>query len=168
MANAIRYMFPGAITYAYIYMSDSSVIKGLNDSLGTLGTPISLVVLGSIIYLIYRPLFYDGIITCLQDKFRFNSDNYRTYLKKRYNLNTNLAKRLFIKIRDKYLKDYYSEDMKIQASGVHFIYIAGIIAIPFSIWRGVVYDYRLAVIFFSFASILILCGFLSDRFYEER
>ena len=80
LANAMRYMFPGVVIYSYLYVSDSSVIKGLNDSFGTFGTTISLVVLGSIIYLIYRPLFYDGIIVRLQDKFRLNSDNYRTFL----------------------------------------------------------------------------------------
>lgn len=168
LANAMRYMFPGVVTYSYLYVSDSSVIKGLNDSFGTFETTISLVVLGSIIYLIYRPLFYDGIIVRLQDKFRLNSDNYRTFLKKRYNLNTYMAKRFFIKIRDKYLKDHYSEDMKILASGIHFIYIAGIVAMPFAIWRGMAYDYNLAVIFFLFALLFMLSGFLLDRYYEDR
>lgn len=170
LANAMRYMFPGVVTYSYFYVSDSSVIKGLNDSFGTFGTTISSVVLGSIIYLIYRSLFYDMIIVRLQDKFRLrlNSDNYRTFLKKRYNLNTYMAQHFFIKIRDKYLKDHYSEDMKIHASGIHFIYIAGIVAIPFAIWRGMAYDYNLAITFFLFASILMSSGFLLDMYYEDR
>ena len=168
LANAMRYMFHGAVFYIYLKVSDPSVITGLNDTFGVIGTTITLVVLGSIIYLIYRPLFYDGIIVHLHDKFRFNSDNYRTFLKKRYKLNTYEAKRLFIKIREKYLKDCYSEDMKIIASGIHFIYIAGIIAILFSIWRIIENDYNLAVIFLIFASILMLSAFLLDRNYEDR
>lgn len=168
LANAMRYMFPGVVIYFYLYVCDSSFLKGLNDSIGFLGTMVPLVVLGSIIYLVYRPLFYEGIIIRLQDIFRLNSNNYRTFLKKRYNLNTYQAKRLFIKIRDKYLKDHYSEDTKIIGSGIHFIYIAGIIAMPFIIWSIAVNDCKLALSFFLFALVLMLSGFLLDRQYEDR
>jgi len=156
LSTALRYIFPSLVAYSYLYMCDATLAKQIFDTLGILGT-ISLVFLGSVIYLLYRPIF-DTFIQRLQDKFRHNSDNYRTYLKKRYshyNISSREAQLLYMMIRDKYLKDNYSQMMRETASGIHLLYLAGIIAVPFFIWQ--LMGSHFAVPLFFLLITLIIC-----------
>lgn len=166
LSNAFRYMFSGVLAYFYLYIYDVSIAKQALAFSG-IGITILLIVIGSVIYLLYRPLFYDMIIIRLQDRCRLNSDNYRTFLKKRYDIGTYESSLLWSQIRDKYFKNRYSEFMRITASGIHLIYIAGIIAIPFSIWGFMISDFKLSLIFLGIASIFLFGAFLNDRNYED-
>ena len=167
LSNAFRYMFSPVIAYFYLYICNASLAKQVIASLGILGITISFLVLGSVIYLLYRPFVYNIIILRLQDICRLKSNNYRTFLKKRYSIGTYEAMLLWVQIRDKYFKDCYSEMMKITASGIHLSYLAGIIAIPFTIWRFMVSDFKPALLFLVITSIFLLGAFLYDRYYED-
>lgn len=168
LSNAIRYLFPILVVYLYLYICDASLAKQAFDSLGNLGiTILSLLFLGIIIYLIYRPLFYDSIIVRLQDICRRKSENYRTYLKKHYGIGTNEAALLWVQIRDTYFKYRYTQAMNITASGIHLIYLVGIIAIPFAIWRLAVSDFTLVWVFLGITVITLSAAFLVDKYYEN-
>lgn len=74
---------------------------------------------------------------------------------------------LWVQIRDKYFKNHYSENMENDASGIHFMYIIGIIAIPFTMWKLIISDFGLALIFLVITSICLMAAFLRDRTYED-
>ena len=167
LSNAFRYMFSAIVACGYLYIGDASLFKQVFDSLGIIGSTTSLLVIGSVIYLLYRPLFYDIVILRLQDKCRLESDNYRTFLKKRYRISTHEAMLLWVQIRNKYFKDHYSENMENDASGIHFMYIIGIMAIPFTIWKLIIGDFGLTLIFLVITSICLMSAFLRDRTYEN-
>ena len=120
LSNAFRYMFPAVVAYIYLYMGDASLFEQVFSSLGIIGS----LAIGSVMYLLYRYLFYDIVIIRIHDKCRRGTDdNYRTYLKKRYSIGTHEAMLLWVQIREKYFKDHYSENMEKDASGIHFMYI---------------------------------------------
>lgn len=167
LSNAFRYMFPAVVAYSYLYIGDASLFEQVFASLGIIGITTSLLAIGSVIYLLYRPLFYDIVILRLQDKCRLKSDNYRTFLKKRYSIGTHEAMLLWVQIREKYFKHHYSENMEKDASGIHFMYIIGIIAIPFTIWKLIISDFGLALIFLVITAICLVSAFLRDRTYED-
>lgn len=79
LSNLFRYMFSAVVAYVYLYIGDASLFEQVFASLGIIGITTSLLVIGSIIYLLYRPFFYDIVILRLQDKCRLESDNYRTF-----------------------------------------------------------------------------------------
>ncbi len=124
LSNAFRYMFPAVFAYSYLYIGDASLFEQVFAYLGVIGIITSLLAIGSVIYLLYRSLFYDIVIIRIHDKCRRGTDdNYRTYLKKRYSIGTHEAMLLWVQIREKYFKHHYSENMEKDASGIHFMYI---------------------------------------------
>lgn len=166
LSNAFRYMFPAVVAYSYLYIGDASLFEQVFASLGIIGITTSLAI-GSVMYLLYRSFFYDIVIIRIHDKCRRKTDNYRTYLKKRYSIGTHEAMLLWVQIREKYFKDHYSENMEKDASGIHFMYIIGIIAIPFTIWKLIISDFGLALIFLVITLICLVGAFLRDRTYED-
>ncbi len=67
LSNALRYVFPSMVVYLYLYMLDAKIAERFRDSLGVLGI-IAFVFLGSIAYLLYRPILYDYLIQWFQDR----------------------------------------------------------------------------------------------------
>lgn len=164
LSNAFRYMFPAVVAYIYLYMGDASLFEQVFSSLGIIGS----LAIGSVMYLLYRYLFYDIVIIRIHDKCRHGTDdNYRTYLKKRYSIGTHEAMLLWVQIREKYFKDHYSENMEKDASGIHLMYIIGIIATPFTIWKLLISDFGLAFIFLIITIICLMAAFFRDRTYED-
>jgi hypothetical protein len=126
LPDVFRYMFPGMVAFSYFYICDFSLGGKFIETLGTLLSIlgiISFIFPGSVLYLLYRPL-YNHVIINIQDFFRIKSKNYRTYLKEyyqSYNIGTYEAMQLWVQIRDKYLERRYSQAMKATASGIHLI-----------------------------------------------
>ena len=167
LADAFRFLLPGAVAYVYLYICDSTAATQLRDSFGEIEALLLLLVTGSIFYQIYRVLFYNPIALRLQDMLRRKSDNYRTYLKREYKIPIEQAILLWSEIRDKYFSDRYS-DLGIYASGIHHLYMTGLLAIPFIVWRLVVQDVGRAVLLFGISAIVLFAAFLNDRYYEDR
>ncbi|MFQ5853338.1 MAG: hypothetical protein ACE5JU_22490 [Candidatus Binatia bacterium] len=165
--DAIRYIFSPAIAYFYLLISDRAIAKNLLNSLAPLEIGFALIVLGVVVYLLYRPLIYNLIITRIQDRFRLKTDNYRTFLKKRYTIGTHEACLLWDQIKEEYLKDRYSADMRTFASGVHLLYLSGTVALPFLIWRLSIKDWLSSLLFVGVAAVCLTAAFLSDRYYED-
>jgi len=158
------------VAFSYLYISNPSFIKELAESLGTLLSIIgiiSFVFLGSVIYLVYRALLYNMLILHIQDFFRRKPGNYRTYLKQHYGIGTHEAQQLWLQIKGKYFKDCYSQPMKEIASGIHLIYLAGFIAIPFAFWNLTYSSFTLKWPFLVIALIFLLGAFFLDRSYED-
>ena len=172
-ANVLRYMFPSMVVFSYLYVCEPAFVEGLGESVESLllviGT-IAFIFLGSILYFLYRPIYHHFILW-IQDIFRWKSDNYRTYLKKHYRdsyrLGTYEAMQLWFQIRSKYLEERYSQAMKETASGVHLIYLVGIIATFFAIWRFVISDFILGWVFLVIFVLCFLGAFFLDRSYED-
>lgn len=166
LADAFRYMFSGVIFYIYLYVHDSSIADKISKPIGLIGVVIFLLVVGSLIYFVYRALIYNFIIIRIQDLLRFRTDNYRTYLKKQYRLETREAMQLFYLIGDNFFRDKYTR-LKMTAGGIHLLYIGGILGIPFSI-LNMVEHHSVQILLFSFGSFFFLLGgFLLDRNYED-
>ena len=166
LSNVLRYIGPIVIVYIYLYICDAPMAKQAAASLGVTET-ISLIILGSVIYILYKSIFYNLIILRLQDICRLRTDNYRTFLKKRYDIGTYEAMHLWIQIREKYFKDRYYGRMLIPTSEIHLLYIMGIAAIPFSTWRFRINDFELSLLFLVIAPICFLVAFIYDRQYEN-
>ncbi len=166
LADAFRYMFSGVIFYIYLYIHDSSITDEIPKPIGQIGVVILLLVVGSLIYFVYRALIYNIIIIRIQDLLRFRTNNYRTYLKKQYRLNTREAMQLFYLIGDKFFKEKYT-GLKVTAGGIHLLYICGILGIPFCI-LNMFQHHSFQIFLFSFGSLFFLLGgFLLDRNYED-
>lgn len=137
---------------------------------------ISSLFLGSIIFTIYRNLCYELIIYQFQDwvRWRLKRENYRTYLQKSlrnyktpYEINSKQSMLLWSQIRQKFLGGYYNEMLGIYASNIHMLYLAGFIAIPFTLFAFFsgykVTTILFLIIFFLFSGI----GFWADWNYED-
>lgn len=172
LTSALRYMFPGIVAFFYVYICNPSFVQKTIKSLETLLAVmviISFIFLGSILYLLYRPI-YNFVVLPFHDFCRRKSDNYRTYLKKHYSnykIGTYEAMQLWIQIRDKYFPDRYSQAMKETASGIHLVYLAGITALPFAFWMLAIGNFTLLWLFLSIALICFLGAFFLDRSYED-
>ena len=164
LVKAIRFAFPGAILYFYLYLLFPIESVKFAVGSGPVGFPLMLVVTGSAIYFVYRPLVYDFMITGAQSW--INPSCHRRVLMEWYDLKeTKAATELFVEVRNKFLADQYKLTAE-QAAGIHMMYIAGILGMPL----GILELFQASA--WSWPVILI-CGVvsfiaaaMSDRQYE--
>ena len=161
----IRYVFSGAILYICLYIFYPEYVGLIAEKAGVIGFPIIMAVIGILIYFLYRPLIYDPLIERLQYKFNPFGKNYRQELTQRYKINFEQATRLFILIRDNYLKDKY-HNLKMQSAGIHMMYQASII---FSVVGLIVYlnekDSK-SIVLMIVSLIIFIGAYLQDSKYE--
>jgi len=165
LSEALRYLFAGFVGFFYMFIYDAAMAERLLNRFGALGLTLSLLVASALLYFVYRPLIYDLIIIRLQDAIRFRSENSRTYLKQRYVLSTSEAQRLFRHVRDRHLGEWYALRAT-EASGIHFLYLAGILAVPFLILTLVHRNWQQWPFFATASVVFFFAGFLLDRRYE--
>lgn len=204
----LRFFSP-LIIYFYIYISNpsqaTSWITDLVDKLVYLGNIekgsslllgsciflifILSIVVGSIIFLIYRNLCYELIIRPGQDILRYcrKSENQRTRIRKlcKNKITKTQSMLIWHQIKIKYLEEHYPEMMEIYGSNIHLLYLSGFIAISFYIFsllfnvKGAQYVIPLPVISTSLSlsskTVILLLGLglsligaLADWNYETR
>jgi hypothetical protein len=168
LANTIRYILTGAIAFGYLHIGDQNLTKKVIEDLTFIGVGIALLLFGTIIYHMYRPI-YNILVIRLHDKLRFNTHNYRTYLIKEYEgkISRYEAYPFWLVISGKYFPDEY-KILSITASGIHLLYMAAFLAIPFLVWRIAAKDWTAVIVSFVAALVMFLCAFLHDRHHEDR
>lgn len=169
LADALRYFFAPFVLFFYLAVYDAQLTTKLQQSFGPVGV-ISFLVAGSVLYFLYRNLLYDPFILWLHDIFR--KQTYRRYLGEKYKLChggwspacTLRALKLYHQVHFPDEKPR-AETARIRAAGVHLLYQAGLLAIPF-----VLISRSLFHIAFFATLALILCStaVLADKNYEEE
>lgn len=174
LSFVIRYLFPGLVILLYYHLYD----KGADEiftAFSSQGKLILFSLTGVILYIVYRPLVYNPLIPRIQDFWRRKSDNYRTYLVKKYKpeyqIETKEAQFLYHEIK-RLIDRPYSEEMLVSASCIHLLYMAGLSGILSSIVVAIIWLvgnagnwWILLGIFFA-GCILLIAGFFSDKYYE--
>ena len=170
LSDTLRYLFPGMVLCICLYFEDKCFTISLFKNLGVLGV-IAFVFSGSIMYLVYRAIIFNYIIMPVQDCCRKKSgkNNHRTFLKDKYDkIKSSLdAQLLWIQIKHDFLEDKYSQTMTESASGVHLLYMAGIIAFGFFIANAVTRDCIQFWVFLGIALIVLSAACLFNKTYEE-
>jgi hypothetical protein len=128
LSESMRFLFPGVVLYLYLYIIFPIQSANFAQSVGVIEFPLILIVLGSLIYFVYRTIIYDPIIERILCKWNPLGSSYRKLLKDRYGISTDQATRLFILIRDNLLLEKY-KNISMEAAGIHMLYIAGILGI---------------------------------------
>ena len=113
-------------------------------------------------------LFYSFAFTRLQDRYRKNSDSYRTYLARKYGITQNQAMSLFRFLRDKHFKEIYSEKMETTGAVIHLLYLLFILSVVFIIINIYLKQIDNIAILSIMGIVGLLVGFLLDRKYEEQ
>ena len=122
LSESMRFLFPGVVFYIYLYIIFPTQSGAFAQSAGVIGFPLILIVVGSLIYFIYRPVIYDPIIERIQYRWNPFGVNYRKLLKSRYDIDFNQATRLFSLIRDQHLIEKYT-NLSMEAAGIHMLYM---------------------------------------------
>lgn len=166
LSEAIRYLFPAFVGFFYLFLYDPTEYDRLIIQLGTIGLTASLLVASLLFYFVYRAFVYEIVIIWFQDRVSRKTDNYRTYLKRRYGISTKQAVQLFTQIRERHFGNKYVR-MQIWGSAIHFLYLAGILALPFLVMAIIDGRQILILVFVAMAAIFIMSAFVLDRRYEE-
>ncbi len=171
LSYVIRYFFPGVIAFFYFYLLRPEDAKTAWENFGHWGVLLLCALLGTLIHLVYRSTIYNQIILCLQDTLRNSSDNYRTYFRKmfsnEYRLGTKEGQFLYHQVKMECIGGY-SEEMQVAASGIHLLYVSGIMSffmIFIHWWAEGGLDINQVWFLLTFL-LLFGSGILSDRYYE--
>jgi hypothetical protein len=128
LANLIRYVFPSFVLYIYLLLVNFAGTIYFTKQLQWVGV-IAFIFVGSVMYFIYRSLFYRNVIPSIQDFFRTRSKstNFRTFIKEQYKINSYKANLAWVILRDQFLSEKYPARMMESAAGAHLLYISGIL-----------------------------------------
>ena len=173
LSDALRYFFAPFALFFYMAVYDKTLVSGIQTSFGPIGL-IAFLVTGSAIYFVYRYLIYDYIILWLKDI--FEKDNYRRYLGRQYKLQFERLWLPITSIRAQKLYAYISysneklqkDAMRIRAAGIHMLYQAGLLSLPFLVVSFLHKSYSLAALFSTFSFVFVFTAALADRYYEEE
>lgn len=166
LSDSLRYLTIGYVSIGLLYICDKAKTLELLENLGVIEISIFAFAFGSIIYLIYKPIIYHYFVMPFQDFTRKNSDNFRTSLKKRYNMNTREAMIFwfFLRSKVKYQDHVFLEK---ESSGIHLLYMSGFISLAFSIWQFIIGHNKIAIIILTIAIVLEISAFFYERFMED-
>jgi len=160
--DAVRFVFSGAILYLYLYFLFPDEAARFASASGVF-FPLVIVVVGSGIYFVYRPLLYDPVIERLQCA--LNRSSYRRRLMEWYSVDFSSASRLWIQIRDSHLRERYGR-LGWQAAGLHMAYQAGLLGLMVSV-VGFCKDLKLhSMALAAVGALLLVAAVLSDRRHE--
>ncbi len=172
LTDALRYFFAPFVVFMYLTIYDSEMARKLQYDVGSAGT-VAFLVAGSAFYFVYRYLVYNPIILWLHDVWR--KQTYRRYLAERYEIcNCKFwfpacslrAQTVYRHIQ--FPKDRRGNDlMQTTAAGVHLLYQACLLALPFLV-LSISKSNDHHPLFFAIAVLLFgLTAILADKSYEE-
>ena len=167
IAEGLRFLSSGVILFAYAYVFCENTVRDFAKAAGPVGLPMVLLIGGSVIYFIYRPLLYDPLIKRLQTGHKRERPNYRQLLMDEYGISFKNSDRLFIQIRDTYLYERYT-DLKTRAAGIHMTYLASLLAMPCILLSALAGDWTKLCVFTAICGLAFVAGFLNDGAYEEK
>jgi hypothetical protein len=122
---------------------------------------------GAVLYPVYRGLFYNWLMPRLQDKTRWKSDSYRTYLKRQFGVKRKCdANRLYVAMRDHQLQDAHSAaDATI--ANVHLGYMTTLILLFFSAASVITGCNAVASRLFIISAVIFLGTFFFERRFQS-
>lgn len=174
LSFVIRYLFPGLVILLYYQLYTNESADKLYEAFTSPGKLVLFALVGFFLYLVYRPFVYNPFVPRIQDHYRRKSDNYRTYLVKKfspqYHIETKEAQFLYHEIKRSI--GPYSEEMQVVASCIHLLYISGLSGILGSIIVAIIWlvvntgNYYIVLSIFITGWILLFAGFFSDKYYE--
>jgi len=165
ISDALRYISIGYVSIGLLYVSDKGKAVELLENFGIIGISVFAFVIGSLIYIIYKPLIFHRIILPLQDIARKNTENCRTCFKKQYNLNTIQAMQFWFIIRGEFKTQH--SFLEKEASLIHLAYMSSFISLFFAIWKFIDHHYDLAWIILIIGVLFGISAFLSHEFMED-
>src|SRR5258705_7236482 len=122
LAEAIRFLSPGVIFFVYLYFVYPAAAKEFVSATGTIGFPLILMVIGSIIYFLYRAILYDRFIERLHMLYTRNRQTARQFLMSEYGINFSEACLLWKVMRDTHLSRSSGSRMN-HSAGLHLMYL---------------------------------------------
>ena len=131
IGDLFRFAISGVVAYLYLLLSKPEIAKKLESATGTIGFPLVLIVAGSFIYYLYRPLVFDHFIRWFLNRISDGCTEYQQFLCKKLNVDQAEVDRLWRIIQERYPP---KTEWQVRTAGIHMIYIGGILAIVFSIW----------------------------------
>jgi len=165
-SDALRFLFIGLLPFFLLYVCEKNFVVSLLKDIGIIGISLCALLIGSIFYFVYKGTFYLYFVMRLQDAFRRSSDNYRTYLKKQYVVDYRQAYNLWLQVKHAEFKDLILPLAK-EASGIHLLYMSGIITAAFALWQFIISKGILAGLMAAFTLVFWISAFLLDRFLED-
>ncbi len=167
LSDALRFFNIGIYSIVLFYFTDSNFVRTLFSEIGVAGIVLLSFVVGSIVYLIYKPIFYNNLFIPLQDMLRKDRRNYRCRLRGRYNIrNSRQAMMFWLYLRNLIPPDKLVYPEK-DASGNHFLYMAGLVSIFFSVPHFFNRDCIVGWLMVLIACVFLTAAILYDRFIEE-
>lgn len=176
LSYVIRFFFPGVVLIIYLYLYDPEKTWAFINGLGATATIVLCGLTGTFIYLIYRPLVYNVVITRFQDRVMCcGSENYRKYFQRLYGTAYRLGmaeKQLLYQQVKREETGPYPEEMLIVASSIHLLYISALLnVIWFFIWlttKGGFSENKYFMIALIIVGILFsVTGLFSDKYHER-
>jgi hypothetical protein len=172
--ETLRYFLSPAITYVYFLIFDFNLAKTLFGDFNV-GASIACLVSGVIFYYVYRYFIYDDIILTIYDL--TPGENHRKFFKKRFNLSsrwiipsTRAASRIEYQLTE---DDWFAEQLKrrerpIRAAGIHLLFQAGILALPFIVASFCIWNPSKITFFFVAAIAIFYTAIRMDKEYERE
>jgi hypothetical protein len=172
LADALRYFFSPFLLYCYFSLYSQEDAIWLADKFGFAGM-VAFLVAGCTIYFVYRFLIFNYVIKWLHDVFRTNT--YRRFLQTKYKISpsrrwypwhTARAERLLLAIKlDEASLQHTST--AVRYSGIHLLYQAGILALPFILIVSFEGRPLLALSFAGIAIAFFSAAILQDVLEED-
>ena len=156
-----------------MFLFDKQLASNLANDLGLFGI-ISFLVAGSAIYFVYRYLLYENIVIWLHDVLR--GVTYRTYLndfmkicdgKRWLPKHSAKAERIFKAFRI-FEGDNRIQEIVVRYSGIHFLYQAGILSLPFCFLSASEGDIGRLASFSTIAMTFLFSATLQDMREEDE
>ena len=172
LADGFRYFFSPIIFISYLFLYNGNSLNLPQERLVNVGVLAAIILAaGAIFYLLYRFFLYDSIILWLHDVFR--RKNYRIYIQSQYAFprskywpsSTRLARKIFVSVID----DHFNKPpRRIRAAGIHLLYQAGLLAIPFLI-LSILYKSQTEIALFGLIAFTFVCAAVGlDMQFEEE
>jgi hypothetical protein len=124
--DILRYVAIGYVISAVMYYCERSWVVELFTVLGVAGFTVAAFVLGSLVYLIYRPLIYNLILFFIVD--RLYSLSIRRTLMQRYTVASHFeADALWKTLQNNSRIKAQLPPIELGSSGIHFLYMTAVV-----------------------------------------
>jgi len=171
LQEALRYFFAPFVLYFYFAIYDKDDAIFLAREFGLVGVAAFLVA-GCVIYYLYRYLIYDIVIVWLRDL--LDRETYRTYINSRYCVapgkiwlphHSMRAQELYFQFS--YLEPLLQDPrFRLRAAGVHLLYEASLLAIPFLTLGFIHKQTNNEILFGAFVVLFALAAIRGDAIQE--
>ncbi len=167
LGQVLRYGTAGFLALALLQAFDGGIVKSIIALVNPVGLLAATTGCSVVFYFVYRVAVHQRCILPLHDRFRWHSDNYRTFLSKEYKLSGQKANQVYWHIRDEKYRDQYKEYVT-YASAAHAFYQASLVLFMFAVAATATARPALAAALAVICPMSFAVGWAIDRGLEER